>query len=317
MLCYSGSVGPRASSRSHHLLVVEDWWGVLITHRSPTCASRLQFRRPGRMRHPFAKVSTLNPRLGWGTCSPLEMEDWCRKLGRSTMSKQSKQPLTLPRATLWAAVITGVLGCVGGTIAAVVTLGQPFVQRLVEPTPVVIVVTATSLRPGATVPIPVPSTSTPEPVIVPPTSVPTQSAGPFREHQIASVGTGPFAQVTYSDGAAPFSQDELNTNHFRIQRIRLEENPDGCGISVYDTNKVWFSGSANTVFTVNGQEIGRLSVDTGRHGHVAGWPIHVGDELCAVGFAPSGFHIIIGPDMYHHYDSYCYRGHCEIENGAK
>jgi hypothetical protein len=59
----------------------------------------------------------------------------------------SKQPLTLPRATMWAAVITGVLGCVGGIIAAVVTLGQPFVQRLVEPTSVVIVVTATPPQP--------------------------------------------------------------------------------------------------------------------------------------------------------------------------
>jgi hypothetical protein len=150
--------------------------------------------------------------------------------------------------------------------------------------------------------LPPPTSDSQQPII--------QMDGPFRDHKIASVGTGVFAQVTFSDGNAPYSQDDLNTNHFQIYRIRLEENPDGCGVSIYNTNKVWFSSSANTVFTVNGQEVGKLSVSTGRHGFVADWSVKVGDKICAVGYAPSGFHIVFGPDMYYHYDSYCYRGNC-------
>jgi hypothetical protein len=140
--------------------------------------------------------------------------------------------------------------------------------------------------------------------------LPTQSDSPFRKHEIASVGTGIFTQVTSSDGNAPYSQSELDTSHYRIYRIRPEENPDGCGVSVYNASKVWFSSSVNTVFTVNGQEVGKLSVSTGRHGFVADWNVKVGDKICAVGYAASGFHIIFGPDMYYHYDSYCYRGYC-------
>lgn len=149
--------------------------------------------------------------------------------------------------------------------------------------------------------------TTPPPLIPSPT---TESTGPFREHQTASIGTGAFAQVTLSDGLAPYEEGWLQTYHFRHQRIRPEENPAGCGVSVFDTNKVWFSSSANTVFTVNGQEIGKLVVATGKHGYVFDYAIHVGDNLCAVGFAPSGYQIVIGPDMYYHYDSYCYRGNC-------
>jgi|GEM_PF-3259989 len=137
-----------------------------------------------------------------------------------------------------------------------------------------------------------------------------QGDGPFREHRTVSVGSGIFTQVTSSDGNASYSQTELDTNHFRIYRIRPEENPDGCGVSIYNAEKVWFSSSTYTTFTVNGQEIGKLSVSTGRHGFVADWTVKVGDYICAVGYASSGFHIIFGPDMYYHYDSYCYRGNC-------
>lgn len=157
------------------------------------------------------------------------------------------------------------------------------------------VITSTGLQPST--PIPVTATS-------------TETPGPLRGHQLASIGTGVFAQVTYSDGLAPYDQDWLSTYHFRIQRIRPEENPDGCGVSIYDTDNIWFGASAYTEFTVNGDEIGELVVGTGRHGYVLEWPVHVGDVLCAVGYDHSGYHIIIGPDMYYHYDSYCYRGYC-------
>ena len=162
--------------------------------------------------------------------------------------------------------------------------------------------TATSL------PLPTPR---PLPAVqVPPTPAQIQIDVPFRELRGATVGTGVFTQVTSSDGQASFSQDDLNTNPYRILRIRPEENQDGCGVSIYTTDKVWFGSSANTVFTVNGKEVGRLSVDTGRHGYVANWSVRVGDKVCAVGFAPSGYYIIMGPDLYYHDDSYCYRGNC-------
>lgn len=157
------------------------------------------------------------------------------------------------------------------------------------------------------------ATNTP-PVLPSPNPVLPQSSiqmdGPFREHKVASVGTGVFTQVTFSDGNAPYSQAELDANHFQIYRIRPEENQDGCGVSIYNTDKVWFSSSANTVFSVNNQEVGKLSVTTGKHGFVADWSVKVGDKICAAGYASSGFHIIFGPDMYYHYDSYCYRGDC-------
>src|SRR3990172_2846853 len=174
-------------------------------------------------------------------------------------------------------------------------------ESLPAQTPMVIVVTAT-LPQSVVQPTP---TATPRQVAVIPTPPPplipsptTESTGPFREHQTASIGTGVFAQVTSSDGLAPYEEGWLQTYHFRYQRIRPEENPDGCGVSVFDTNKVWFSSSANTVFTVNGEEIGKLVVATGKHGYVFDYAIHVGDNLCAVGFAPSGYQIVIGPDMY-------------------
>ena len=168
-----------------------------------------------------------------------------------------------------------------------------------------------SIIPITATPISSPSnTSAPNPMPTKPIFTLVQMSGPFQEHQVASVGTGVFMHVTYSDGNAHFTQDNLNTNYYHIQIIRPEDNPDGCGVSVYETDKVWFSGSAHTIFTVNGKEVGRLSIDTGSHGYIADWHIHVGDKICAVGFAPSGFHVAMGPDIYYHYDSYCYRGFC-------
>jgi len=53
------------------------------------------------------------------------------------------------KAAIRAAWITGLLGCIGVTIAALIGLGLPFVQRIVAPTPVVIVVNATAPQPIA------------------------------------------------------------------------------------------------------------------------------------------------------------------------
>lgn len=158
-------------------------------------------------------------------------------------------------------------------------------------------------------------TSTTPPRVIPPTlAAPTQPItqgdGTFQEHRIIAVGTGPFTQVTISDGRTSYDDSWLATYRYRIQRIRREEQPTGCDTSVFEANKIWFSGSVGTSFTVNGQEIGKLSVGGGKHGFVFTWAIKPGDNLCAVGYDQGGFHIIFGPDIYYHYDSYCHRGYC-------
>lgn len=142
------------------------------------------------------------------------------------------------------------------------------------------------------------------------TPTPVSGEGPFREHQTAAIGSGPLMNVTYSDGMAPYTDEWLAANHYRIQRFRLEENPDGCGISIYNTNKIWFGSSMPTTITVNDVPIAELYVVSGRHAHVFEYPLKIGDKICVTDLHPSGYHIIFGPDMYWHYDSYCYRGHC-------
>jgi hypothetical protein len=65
-----------------------------------------------------------------------------------------------------------------------------------------------------------------------------------------------------------------------------------------------------TSITINGEPIADLSVPTGRHGYIFEWPLQAGDQICVTEFNAAGFHLIFGPDLYYHYDSYCYRGHC-------
>lgn len=125
-----------------------------------------------------------------------------------------------------------------------------------------------------------------------------------------SLGSGDFSFALVSDGNLPYDQTNLNTYYYRISRIRREENPDGCGTSQYDSDYIWFSGSTNTSLTINGIEIGKLSTDTGSHGFLIKHAVNAGDLLCASGFSDYGFHIIVGPDVLYHYDSYCYRGNC-------
>lgn len=137
-----------------------------------------------------------------------------------------------------------------------------------------------------------------------------ENSGPFREHKRTPiVGTGLLSQGTYSDGKAPFSESDI-LSHLNIQRIRLEENPDGCATAFLSADKVWFGSSVKTGLTINGSTVGAINGPTGRHGYIFDIHINIGDIICVTYFEPSGFHIIFGPDMYYHYDSYCYRGHC-------
>ncbi len=157
---------------------------------------------------------------------------------------------------------------------------------------------------------PKPSTST-----VPTTSRPSlpsyQTDGPFREHkQTPIVGTGVLAQGTYSDGMAPFDETEI-LQHLNIQRIRLEENSDGCAIAIFNADKIWFGSSVKTSLVINGVTVGTINGPTGKHGYIFDVHINTGDKICVTYFEPSGFHIFLGPDLYYHYDSYCYRGNCK------
>lgn len=144
----------------------------------------------------------------------------------------------------------------------------------------------------------------------PPSAPITQGDSQFREHKTTPiVGTGVLAEGTYSDGMASFSESDISS-HLNIQRMRLEENPDGCGIAFMSADKIWFGSSVKTTLTINDSAVGTINQATGRHGYVFNVHVNSGDKVCVTYFEPSGYQIVFGPDMYYHYDSYCYRGHC-------
>jgi len=137
-----------------------------------------------------------------------------------------------------------------------------------------------------------------------------QNSTPLRDQKNTPiVGTGVLEQGTYSDGMASISASEINS-HLNIQRFRLEENPDGCGIAFMDADKIWFGSSVKTNLTINDVVVGTINAPTGKHGYMFNATVHSGDKVCVSYFEPSGFQIVFGPDIYYHYDSYCYRGNC-------
>ena len=144
-------------------------------------------------------------------------------------------------------------------------------------------------------------------------STPVSQIGPFRPHYQVAIGDGIFAQGTFSDGMAEYSQDWLWANGYgNIQRIRQEENPSGCDISRHNTNLVWISGTKGMQFSVNDEAVGTYDAADDPHGYIFEYPINFGDKLCAVNYrASTGFAILLGPNIYYHYDSYCYRGNCK------
>lgn len=163
-------------------------------------------------------------------------------------------------------------------------------------------------------------------LVIPPTAIPTNQSnidvsistpvgqnGPFRPHYQVDVGDGIFDKGTFSDGMAEYSQDWLWANgHGDIQRIRQEEFPSGCDISRHNTNLVWIAGTNGMQFTVNDQVVGTYKAADDPHGYIFEYPIKFGDKLCAVNYrAATGYAILLGPNIYYHYDSYCYRGHCK------
>ncbi len=166
-----------------------------------------------------------------------------------------------------------------------------------------------SQSPAASAPFPTP--------IPPPAATQVQpsstSASPLRSHTTVSIGSGVFSRVTFSDGQAPYDENWLwANNHFNIQRIRREEQPDGCDIAQYRVSKIWVSAASVAKVTVNGSEVGTISDITPlqKHGYIADVSLNPGDRICLSPVPAGGFHIVFGPDIYYHYDSYCYRGYC-------
>jgi hypothetical protein len=168
---------------------------------------------------------------------------------------------------------------------------------------------------GEKVPTPAPNGTSPAALIPIPSreaeSDFSSSATPIREHFSVHVGTGLLAQGAFSDGEAPYTEEWLWQNdHFNIQVINPDTYPEGCDVSRYNTNLVWIGGSPGMKFIINDQVVGQYETAPNSHGYIFEGPVRIGDTLCAVDFSPAGFHIILGPDIYYHYDSYCYRGNC-------
>lgn len=230
-----------------------------------------------------------------------------------------------PESKAW----IGCLSAAAVIIAAIIGLGVPFAERAADiyfpkPTPSTIVAPAqltqeplVAIQPSSP---PTTKLSATEPPVVAQSvdrapegqAASIEDPTPIREHFQVSVGTGLFSSATFSDGLASYSEQWLwDNDHHNIQMIRQEEYPSGCDVARYDSELIWIAGTTGMQFTINDEVVGSYSAADFSHGYIVRWPVRMGDTLCAVGFKPIGFGIIIGPDIYYHYDSYCYRGHCK------
>lgn len=172
------------------------------------------------------------------------------------------------------------------------------------------------------------SISNEKPSSVSPTSIPTISDSdleventpivnekvspePLRPHFDVYVGSGIFETSSFSDGMAEYSYEMMeNENRLNIQRIIQEEYQDGCDIARFDSDVIWITGSKGTKLSINDEIIGEYLIADDPHGYIVSYPVKFGDKICVVDFKPSGFAIFLGPDIYYHYDSLCYRGFC-------
>lgn len=134
---------------------------------------------------------------------------------------------------------------------------------------------------GCGVKDPVPVVTAPQPTQAP---VAAQGSGPLRtQRNTEIVGSGVLAQGTHSDGLAPIGAVELQ-QHSRIQRIRLEECPQGCDIARFDADQIWFGTSVRTQLAINDQVVGEINAATGKHGYVFNVRIRKGDKICVTYF---------------------------------
>lgn len=161
--------------------------------------------------------------------------------------------------------------------------------------------------------------SLPSPTIAPSAARPTETSispsvaqptpCPTREHKPISVGTGAFANAIYSDGLAECPEGVLKANHQNTQWVHPSVSTDGCGVSIYNTDKLWLAAFPGTVVTVNGNVIGEWTAPAYQHGYVIEYQIQIGDKICVN--PPSSYTLLWGPDLFFEYDSYCFRGHCD------
>jgi len=130
------------------------------------------------------------------------------------------------------------------------------------------------------------------------------------DHYLVNIGTGLFAESYYSDGTQAFDISA----HYRIQRIIREEAPNGCSLSNWNSELIWITGKSGNSILLNGEEIGKLIIDTGNHGYLVKVSIKPGDEICLIPATEKDFSVIWGPDTLYHYDSYCFRGGCSTSS---
>jgi hypothetical protein len=141
------------------------------------------------------------------------------------------------------------------------------------------------------------------------TTIDTPSAS-LLSQTVENIGTGVFTQAAYSDGMAEISYNDINAQYSNIQTINPQTSDTGCGIARYDVSELWFAGAAGSSLLINGEQVGQLSFGNGPHGHMISIDIFFGDEICIDPIPPGGYGMVLGPDVYFHYDSYCYRGFC-------
>lgn len=174
--------------------------------------------------------------------------------------------------------------------------------------------TVESITPEPPTPFPVEPTTTALGATTtnPNTPTPVTVTTPYRPRFSTSVGTGPLAAINFSDGMAEYSNDYLATNHGRLQAMNIDYTPTGCGIAHYTSERIWFGSTRATTISISGEVIAEYDQPTfrGSHGGIFDWNVSLGDEICVELSPGMEYHIVIGPDVDIHYDSYCYRGHC-------
>lgn len=216
-----------------------------------------------------------------------------------------------PPNKTWIVIIIAIIGATGVICAAIIGLGEPFVDHIADTRFPSVTQTHVIFYQQSNQAV------TPDSLLVEKTPIPTISIkseeipSPLRPHKAESIGTGVFENATYSDGNAEFTDEKLNGSYYRILPINSKTTSSGCGISIYKASEVWFGSARKTTLYINGTAVGETYFGTGKHGHIIPVSIEVGDELCVSPIPPDGFLIYIGPDTYYHYDSFCYRGYCD------
>lgn len=157
-----------------------------------------------------------------------------------------------------------------------------------------------------------PQGSSEEESTVPPADDPLAQAT-FRERFAASIGTGPLSATSFSDGLAEYTADYLAANKGRLQMMNIVSTPTGCATAFYGSERIWFGSTRPTKIMINGQLVAEYTQPgdfRGNHGSIFDWKVNIGDEVCVEMTPEIQFHLIFGPDVDIHYDSYCFRGFC-------